>query len=346
MFAKGMVSSFNQFSAEQPMVRKVFSDRKTVATLTLGGALLLSFAERTARAQIPSGALQQLDTAIGQRVEATAVFGTQSIASRAGLGWTLDDATGQIYKIPWKAELQDPGPVGDQGLLWAPVFEGGIGYGGFVNHFNNSVLAGNQSDYDTVALSLGGGPRIYFGDTGFSVLPAFDLLYAYTDNDFEANTQAGQAVAANGQYVNWQVHTLSLVPSFELQFKKTYGRWLPKFTSDFAYYNTRPVYRSTDALSFRSASMLWANKFDLDYVTPWKVLECPVHIGGDISRTDLYEGLQAALDTDHYYQTDGRVTLDVLGRVWKVDTFGLTAGYFWCSAFSGFSVGIECSLKF
>ena len=326
---------------------RMFIHRQLVALPVVGVAPLLFFAGVTAHAQLPPGALQQLDTAIGQRVEATAVFGTQSIASRAGLGWTLDDATGHIYKIPWKTELQDPGPVGDQGLLWAPVFEGGVGYGGFVNHFeNNTVLAGNESDFDTVALSLGGGPRIYFGDSGFSVLPAFDLLYAYTDNDFEANTPLGQQIVANGQYVNWQVHTLSLVPSFELQFKKTYGRWIPKLTSDFAYYNTRPIYRTTGALSFRSASMLWANKFDLDYVTGWKVLNCPVHFGGDIGRTDLFEGLQAALDTDHYYQTDGRVTLDVFGRLWKVDTLGLSAGYFWCNAFKGYSVGIECSVKF
>jgi hypothetical protein len=325
---------------------RTFIHRQPVTRPVIGAAFLLFSAGSLARAQISAAALQQLDTAIGQRVEATAVFGTQSIASRAGLGWTLDDATGYIYKIPWKTELQDPGPVGDQGLLWAPVFEGGIGYGGFANHFDNNVLVGNESDFSTVALSLGGGPRIYFGDSGFSVLPAFDLLYAYTANDFEANTPLGQAVAANGQFVNWQVHTLSLVPSFDLQFKKTYGRWIPKFTSDFAYYNTRPIYRSTDALSFRSASMLWANKFDLDYVTGWKVLDCPVHFGGDIARTDLFEGLQAALDTDHYYQTDGRITLDVLGRLWKVDTLGVTAGYFWCNAFTGFSVGLECSLKF
>jgi hypothetical protein len=52
------------------------------------------------------------------------------------------------------------------------------------------------------------------------------------------------------------------------------------------------------------------------------------------------------VDTDHYYQTDGRVTLDVFGRLWKVDYIGLTAGYFWCNAFNGYSVGIECSVKF
>jgi Solitary outer membrane autotransporter beta-barrel domain len=342
-----MAPPLNHITGQNLVAGRTFPAGKPAVRFVIGSLLLIYVTGLTARAQsVPPAALAQLDTAIGQRVEATAVFGTQSIASRAGLGWTLDDATGYIYKIPWKTEMTDPLATGYHSLLWAPVFEGGIGYGGFVNKFDNSVLAGNESDFDTVALSLGGGPRIYFGDSGFSVLPAFDLLYGYTDNHFDANTPQGELVVSNGQYVNWKVHTITLVPSFQLQFKKTYGRWLPKFTSDFAYYNTRPIYRTTDALSFKSASMLWANKFDLDYITRWKVLECPVHFGGDFGRTDLYEGLQAALDTDHYYQTDARVTLDVLGRVWKVDYVGLTGGYFWCNSFTGYSIGIECSLKF
>ena len=314
--------------------------------LLVKGALCLQLAEWTAWAQVPPGAVQQLDTAIGQRVEATAVLGTQSIASRAGLGWSLNGADGSIFKIPWETELQDPQLLGDSGLLWAPVFEGGVGYGGFVNHFNNNVLAGNESDFSTVALSLGVGPRFYFGDSGFSVLPAFSLLYAYTDNDFDANNALGQQVAADGRYVNWNVQTLSLVPSFEFQYKKTFGRWTPKFTSAFAYYNTQPISRSTDALSFRSDSTVWANKLDLDYLTAWKLLDCPVHFGGDVSRTDLYQGLQGALGTDHYYETDGRVTFDVLGRLWKVKSVGLSGGYFWCGAFNGYSVGLEGSMKF
>jgi hypothetical protein len=310
------------------------------------GAFLLSFVGLTAWAQVPPGAVQQLDTAIGQRVEATAVLGTQSIASRAGLGWSLNGADGSIFKIPWETELQDPQSLGDSGLLWAPVFEGGVGYGGFVNHFNNNVLAGNESDFNTVALSLGVGPRFYYSDSGFSVLPAFSLLYAYTDNDFDANNALGQQVVADGRYVNWNVQTISLVPSFEFQYKKTFGRWTPKVTSAFAYYNTQPISRSTDALSFRSDSKVWANKFDLDYLTAWKVHDCPVHFGGDIGRTDLYQGLRGALGTDHYYESDGRVTLDVLGKLWKVKSFGLSGGYFWCGAFNGYSIGLEGSMKF
>jgi hypothetical protein len=214
------------------------------------GAFLLLFVGWTTRAQVPLGTVPQLDTAIGQRVEATAVLGTQSIASRAGLGWSLNGADGSIFKIPWETELQDPQPLGNSSLLWAPVFEGGVGYGWFANHFNNHTLAGNESDFSTVALSLGVGPRVYFGDSGFSVLPAFSLLYAYTENDFDAHNALGQQVVDDGRYVNWNVQTISLVPSFEFQYKKTFGRWTPKVTSAFAYFNTQPISRSTDALSF------------------------------------------------------------------------------------------------
>ncbi len=300
----------------------------------------------TALAQFPPSTIQQLDTTIGQRVEAIAVLGTQNIASRAGLGWKLNDADGSIFKIPWRFDYWDPQPMGDSGLLWTPVFEGGAGYGSFVNKFNNNVLAGNESDFKTVALSLGTGPRFYFADSGFSVLPAFDLLYAYSQNDFTANTPLGAAVVTDGRYVNWTVNTISLVPSFGVQYKKTFGRWTPTLTSDFAYFHTAPISRSTTALSFRSDSMAWANKLDLDYLTAIKLFECPVHVGADIVRTDVYQGLRSALGTDFFYESDGRVTFDLVGKVWKVKYVGVTAGYYWCTSFTGYSIGLEGSVSF
>jgi Solitary outer membrane autotransporter beta-barrel domain len=319
------------------------------STIPVRWALIFSFVGGAVRAQIPPlppGALQQLDSAIGQRVEATAVLGTQSITSRAGLGWKLNDADGTIYKIPWDAELGDPTELGIGDWKWSPELLGGGGYGRFINHFNNNALAGNKSSFRTLALALGGGPRIHFGDSGFSVLPAFSLLYAYTENDFDANNAVGRAIVANGQYVNWNTHTISIVPAFELRYKKTFGRWTPKVTSDFAYYNTQPISRSTDALNFESQSMVWANKFDLDYLTAWKLFHCPVHFGGDVGRIDFYQGLQGALGTDHFYQTDGRITFDVLNRLPKFSSVGFSGGYFWCQAFTGYSIGLEASMTF
>jgi hypothetical protein len=338
------------------------------ALLVMGVAFLFFLVVLPAQGQaLPPGALDQLDDAIGQRVEATAILGTQNVASRAGLGWTLNNTAGSIYKIPWETELRSPVPLASTNqiwaplfarppedtnfnigtfLRWAPVFEGGIGYGQFSDDFNSSVLNGNESDYYTVAVSLGLGPRIYFGDSGFSILPSFSLLYAYTENNFKANTPAGEAVVANGQYVNWYVNTISLVPQFELRYQKTFGRWTPQFSSTFAYFNTRPITRSTDALSFRSQSDALANKIDLDYLTRWKPLDFPMHFGGDFARTDLYQGLRNALGTSYYYQTDGRITFDILGKIWKVKSVGITGGYFWCDAFRGYSVGLEGSMQF
>jgi len=305
------------------------------------------FFSRLGMAQsLPPGALDQLDRAIGQRVEATAVVGTQSIATRSGLGWKLNDAEGEILKQPWKFELFDPMPMGDDWLQWTPVLEGGVGYGGFENHFNNSTLAGNQSDFDTIALSIGSGPRLYFGDTGFSVLPAFDFLFAYTENHFTAGTPAGEALVTDGRYVNWETWTISFVPSFEGRYKKTFGRWTPEFTSTVAYFHTIPLSRSTDALSFRSDSGVWANRADLDYLTPWSVWHFPMHLGGSFTRTDLYGGLRDSMGTDHYYDGNARITFDLNGQLWKLTEIGIVGGYFWSDAFDGFSFGITGDVKF
>ncbi len=341
---------------------------KPATPFAIGITLVLLLAGLTVHAQpVSPEEINQLDTAIGQRVEATAVLGTQSVASRAGLGWTLNNASGSIYKIPWETELMAPAPMASN-RLWAPflermsaydpncdmgtflrvapVFQGGLGYGSFVNDFNDSQLKGNDSEFETFALSLGGGPRIYFGDSGFAILPAFGFIYAYTQNHFDAHNPAGEEVVDNGQYVNWHANTISLLPSFEARYMKTFGHWTPKFTSTFAYFNTRPITRSTDALSFRSSSEVWANNIDLDYLTNWKPLTFPMHFGGDIARTDLFGGLSGALDTGHYYQTDGRVTLDINGRYLMLKYVGLDVGYFWCSVFHGYSIGLEGSLQF
>ena len=84
----------------------------------LAGCLAPVLALLPARARgqlppLPPGVVQQLNRAIGQRVEATAVLATQNTVSRIGLGWTLNDADGAIYRIPWQFELHDPRPVGD-----------------------------------------------------------------------------------------------------------------------------------------------------------------------------------------------------------------------------------------
>lgn len=328
------------------MIRLARSPRASCGALIL---LWSPFITNCAWAQVlvlPSGVQEQLDEVIGRRVETTAVLGTQSAASGGGYGWKANDADGEIFRVPWKFELHDPRPLGDTGMSWTPVFQGGFGYGRFVNHFNDKVLVGNESRYTTTALAVGTGPRLYFGD-GFSVLPALDFLHAYTVNSFRAQNPLGELVSqlADGTFINWRAHTMTFVPSFELRYRKTFGDWTPEFTSTFAYFNTIPISRSTDALSFTSHSMLWANRIDLDYRTPIRLFDRPLHVSGDFTWVELYDGLREALASDYFLRAAGQVKLDVLGKLWKAETVGLGGGYFWSNNFNGFSVGLEASLK-
>src|SRR6476469_1976668 len=72
---------------------------------------------------LPPGARDQLNEVVGNRVEATAVLGTQSSASGGGYGWKINNADGRIIKIPWKFEVQDPHPLLGEDVQWTPVVQ-------------------------------------------------------------------------------------------------------------------------------------------------------------------------------------------------------------------------------
>src|SRR6185369_8161129 len=151
---------------------------------------------------IPSAAdvRSQLDQVVGNRVEATVLLGGQQLPQGGLFGWQFNEADARILKYPWSTELGAPRALGVGGLEWTPVLLGSIG-------------AGNISTYDTYSVGLGAGPRIWLLP-GLSVLPSFSLLYAYTENDFDAGTDVGRQVeqGVDGKLVNWHTHTLTLIP--------------------------------------------------------------------------------------------------------------------------------------
>ena len=148
--------------------------------------------------------------------------------------------------------------------------------GHFANHFADGPLAGNTSTYDTYSVGLGAGPRIWLLPE-LCVLPSFSLLYAYTENDFDAGTGAGEAVeqAADGRLVNWHTHTLTFIPSLELRYRRPFGPVTITLTSTYTYFATTPIARSTEAYSFTSDSQVWSNRVELGVTTPWSVARSP-----------------------------------------------------------------------
>lgn len=299
-----------------------------------------------ASATAPFSAVRQpaarFDTAVGQGVEALAVLSTQSSISTGGYRFRVAGADGEVVKVPWTTDPAYRLPLSDSGLYWAPVVSGGVGYGDFKTLFPNGELVGNQSEFRTAAVAAAFGPRIYL-NSQFSVLPSLGGIYGYSQNEFHALNAAGEQFAstARGTLVDWRAQTLTLAPSIELRYVLERGPWTLKLTSNYSYFQTWPVERSTQALNFRSDSSALVNGIDLGFQTPLRVLDFPLHVGGSFSRTDLFSGLGHSLDVDHFYRVGVRFVLNSRGAVPWLDRLGIGAAYVWGHGFGGYSVGIE-----
>ena len=254
-------------------------------SLRLSGAVLaLVLTADVARAQsLPPGALEQLDHLIGSRVETFSVLDTQSGVAGGTYTSRLNDTTLAITRVTGRGDVAQPRPLGDSGILWSPVLEGGVGYGTFENNFETGALAGNQSTISSLAVFLGGGVRFTVWEH-LSLAPTFGVIYAHTENDFDARNDAGRNVLrlagpdAVNDIINWSADTFTLVPGLELRYRRLFGSVQLTLKSLFKYFHTEPIARSTTALSFESSSQWWFNEVDVE----WRM---PVYLAQNASET-------------------------------------------------------------
>jgi Solitary outer membrane autotransporter beta-barrel domain len=323
------------------------------ASLALGGAVLgLVLAAGAARAQtLPPGAVQQLDHLIGSRVETFSVLDTQSGVAGGTYASKFNDTDLAITRVTGRGDVTGKHPLGNSGILWSVVIEGGVGYGTFENNFEDGALAGNRSTVTSIAAFAGAGVRFTIWDD-VSLAPTFGIIYAHTDNDFEARNDVGRNIVqlagsgAINDLVNWGVDTFTLVPGLELRYRHLFGTVQLTLKSLFKYFHTEPISRSTTALSFESSSEWWFNEIDVEWRMPVYLWSRQLRTGAYFARSDLFGGLKDSFGTDHFYQAGGRLVMDVQGLLWKLEYIGIGAGYFWSDRFSGWTIGAELSFAF
>jgi hypothetical protein len=292
------------------------------ASLACAAAWLVApgFVSRSEAQVLPSGTLEQLDNLVGSRVETLAILGTQSGPSGGTYLSDVNDSEFDIFKITGRGDLSSPHPIGDSGVGWNLVIEGGIGHGTFNNRFDTGPLVGNQSEIDTYSASLGMGVRFTFLER-LSIAPTFGVIYSHTENEFTARTDVGRAVLArvDGTLVNWDADLITLVPAIEARYRQPIGPVTIELTSLYKYFHTQPIRRSTEALSFESQSGLWRNELDVDVRLPLHVYGRQLRTGATFARSELYDGLETSFKTDHLYDVGGRFVVDLLGVLWKVE---------------------------
>ena len=318
---------------------------KILLQITL--VLMMAMSPAVVIAQSPSPeAIDQFQDAVATRVELLLILGGHHGASEAVFTFSANRGGLKIYKLGDRGDISDPRPLGKSGLRWNIVLEGTGGYTKTENTFEDGILKGNETEFESLALHAGAGARLHFTEHLSSALTV-GLLYGQVENDFNANNSNGERFEdeASGKFVNWSVDTLSVVPNLDLLYRYTFGSTEFKLSSTYMYFQTEQLSSSSDYVEVSGSSGYWENKVDADVRLPWKLWRNPIHTGGYFSRSDMFGTVRKDLDSSSFYTAEGRLILADFLPSWKVNWLGLGAVYFWSKEFSGWALSIKLRLS-
>jgi hypothetical protein len=315
------------------------------------GLILVCQLPLCARAQIAPAQADQIKSGIGNRVEAMTILGGDY-----GLGGGTYDSTNNVQlktdinvsKFGGSGDVGDPRPLGDLGIGWQPRLQGSMGYVDAKNDFISGLLKNDRSEDRTFAIQFGGGARFWLSDS-FSLAPTFMGMYGHTSNEYTARSAFATAnlpLIRQMGLVGWNTSSWTVRPALNVQYIYTWDRVIFTFSSDPTYFHTKSFGSSSPNVSISGNSETWANKFDVDVPLGEQMYDHELRTGGYVSRTQLYGDIRSGLNTNYLNEVHGRLVLDFLNQLWKVQWIGLGGSYFFASNFTGWSAGADVAFRF
>jgi hypothetical protein len=258
------------------------------------------------------------------------------------------DVRYSVAKFGGSGDVGDPQPLGESGISWQPRLQGNMGYLDSKYEMGSGPLAGDTSKVITSAIEFGGGARFWFGDS-FSVAPTLMGLYGHTSDDYEVHSaymRANLIPATQLGLVDWSINTWTLRPALNVQYLIRFGRNTLTFSSDPTYFHTQGFSPSNVNVRINGSSGSIDNKIDLDIPLGFQLFGHELHTGGYLSRTELLGDLQDGLGVAHMNEVHGRLVLDFLHQLWKVQWIGLGASYVDGTNIHGWAVGADLAFRF
>ena len=336
----------------------MFSKKNSLSRqLSLLGFAVISFVivstfQATLQAALTQAQINEFKNNIGNRIEAATILGGDygfGGASYTGNGNSDKNTDITVTKFGGSGDVGAPRPLGNLDVGWQPRLQGNLGYLTAKNHYtSSSILHGDQNENTTFAIQFGGGARFWLDDH-FSIAPTVMGMYGHSENNYTAKSAFGlanQAQAKQLGLIDWTVDTWTIRPSVNLQYKYTWHRTIITLSSDPTYFYTDTINSSSPNVDVSGNSETWENKIDLDIPLRVDLFGHELRSGGFFSRTELYDGIRDGLNTDYVYEGHGRLVLDFLGELWKVQWIGIGSSYYWGSNFTGWSIGADVAFRF
>jgi hypothetical protein len=329
---------------------------RALSTLTVA-ALPLAFlaVEAKAKAQITPDQVREIRASIADRIEALTILGGDFGFSGATLS-----LSGQVFpgeranerlsgtKFGGAGDIADPKPLGFGGISWQGRLQGNMGHLDWTDDLHSSLLDGDRSKFTANAIEFGGGARFWFTDS-LSIAPTLMAMYGHVSNAYYARSSFAQTNFNDLRdlgLVNWRVDVWSIRPALNVQYLVSFERAVVTLSSDLTYFHTHAFNRSNSYVAAGGDSGFITNKADLDVPLGVVIAGHELHTGGYISRTDLLGHLESGLDVQHLNEIHGRVVLDYLNQLWKVEWLGFGASYIWGTDAHGWAAGVDVKFKF
>jgi hypothetical protein len=324
-------------------------------TVVAIAALALSLVPGTGQGQITSGQATQIRAGIEDRIEALTILGgdfgvaSGTFRSRSNLqpGAGSSNLQSDVTKGGGAGDVGDPRPLGDLDIGWQPRLQGNMGHLESTDRLLG-VLAGDRSEITTDAIEFGGGARFWLSDR-FSLAPTLMGLYGHTSNDYTVRSVfmgANLTRATQLGLVDWSIDTWTLRPALNLQYVISWGRSIITLSSDSTYFHTEGFNSSNATVKINGDSGSLANKIDVDVPLGIELHAHELRSGGYLSRTELFGDLRNGLGVQEMNEIHGRLVLDVLHQMWKVQWIGVGASYVWGTNITGWTVGADIAFRF
>jgi hypothetical protein len=320
------------------------------------GLLSLLLTVMPARAQITPGEINNLRNTVGNRIEAATIlggdFGMTGASYTGGNGGTLN-----LSKFGGWGDIGDPQQLGTLPIAWQPQLQGEMGYLTAKRNFTDAdtlgglTLDGTDSKYNDYSIQFGGGARLWFNDN-FSIAPTLMAMYGYTENTFDlnGNTSITPTILNKARQlglVDYDVDTWTIRPAADFQYVYSWRRTIFTLNSDPVYFHTESFSASNPNINVNGNSETWMNKIDVDVPLGMDLWGHELRTGGYFSRTEFYGDIKSGLNLDHLYEIHGRIVLDYLNQLWKVQWIGIGYSYLWGNGgFTGNSIGLDIAFQF
>ena len=316
---------------------------------------LLAVGPAAAAAEITPDQVRDIRASIADRIEALTILGgdfgfsgaTLSLSGQVFPGERADERL-SATKFGGAGDVGDPKPLGFGSIGWQGRLQGNMGHLSWTDDLHSSLLDGDRSKFTANAIEFGGGARFWLTDS-LSIAPTLMGMYAHVSNSYYARSSFAHTNFNELRelgLIDWRVDVWSVRPAVNLQYLITFERAVVTLSSDLTYFHTAAFKRSNSQVAAGGDSGFITNKVDLDVPLGVMIAAHELHTGGYVSRTELLGDLESGVGVQHLNEIHGRVVLDYLNQLWKVEWLGFGASYIWGTDTHGWAAGIDVKFKF